>query len=379
MNRILKIGLDVHSTIYTICVKEANFLYENRIITEVQVAPDYLNIVKLIGRLKQKLGNHDQYDIECGYEAGSLGYSLYHQLTGAGVRCTILAPTTMRVEKGKRIKTDKRDARLIADCLISGGYSAVYVPTETDEAVKEYIRMRDDHKKLLKGIKQQIQAFCLRHDLHSPCPPSWTVNHVRWLHQVPLPAVLRDTLTEYLISYEELTAKIARYDQKISEFAQQPEYKENVGKLTCFLGIQTITAMSLITETGDFRRFRKAEQYAAYLGLVPGEHSSAESGGRSGITKAGNKHLRRLLIEASQSASHGRIGYKSRTLHKRQEGNDPEVIAYADRANTRLRSKYYRMIRKGKKKNVAVTALARELACFVWGMMNHRLEPRVLA
>ena len=379
MNRILKIGLDVHSTNYTICVKEADYLHEHKLIAEVQVEPDYLQIVRLIGRLKEKLGNEHEYDIECGYEAGSLGYSLHHQLTGAGIRCRILAPTTMRVEKGKRIKTDRRDARLIADCLLSGGYSAVYIPTETDDAVKEYIRMRDDHKKMLKGIKQQIKAFCLRHDLHSPCASNWSEAYIRWLHQAQLPECLRETLSEYLISYGELTAKIARYDQRIAELSQQPEYRENVGKLVCFLGVKTITAMALITETGDFRRFKKADQYAAYLGLVPGEHSSAESGGRSGITKAGNNHLRRLLIEASQSACRGKIGYKSRELQKRQEGNSPEVIAYADRANTRLRSKYYRLIRNGKKKNTAVAAAARELACFVWGMMNHRLEPRLLS
>ena len=216
MNRILKIGLDVHSTNYTICVKEADYLHEHKLIAEVQVEPDYLQIVRLIGRLKEKLGNEHEYDIECGYEAGSLGYSLHHQLTGAGIRCKILAPTTMRVEKGKRIKTDRRDARLIADCLLSGGYSAVYIPTEADDAVKEYIRMRDDHKKMLKGIKQQIKAFCLRHDLHSPCAPHWSEAYIRWLHQAQLPECLRETLSEYLISYGELTAKIARYDQRIA-------------------------------------------------------------------------------------------------------------------------------------------------------------------
>ena len=159
----------------------------------------------------------------------------------------------------------------------------------------------------------------------------------------------------------------------IEEFSKQETYHEKVSKLKCFLGIQTITAMSLIVETGDFTRFRKGDVYAHYLGLTPSENSSGDSIHRLGISKAGNSHLRRLLIEASQSASRGRIGYKSMSLRRKQEGNTPEVIAYADKANIRFRSKYYRLINKGKKKNTAVAAVAREMACFVWGMMTNRI------
>lgn len=189
-----------------------------------------------------------------------------------------------------------------------------------------------------------------------------------------MPDLIRETMDEYMATYEELTAKFARYDQRIQEIAGQEQYREKVRKLECFLGIKTHTALSLIVETGDFVRFRKGNVYAAYLGLAPGEHSSAESGSRLGITKAGNSHLRCLMIEASGGICKGQIGKKSKDLIARQAGNPTDVISFADKANTRLRSKYYRLIRHGKKRNVAVAAVARELACFVWGMMTDNIH-----
>ena len=369
MYRILKIGMDVHSTNYTLCAMEPVIGEEDRIFATIKVTPDYKNILMFIENLKQKLGINNQYDIQCGYEAGCLGYSLYNQLTAAGVKCVILAPTTMLTQQGTRIKTDARDARMIAQCLSYGGYHAVYIPTEEDAAVKEYLRMRNDHKLALKKIKQQINAFCLRHG-YSYAGTKWTIAHVKWLKKLDVDGLYRETLEEYMASYEEQTAKIERFDKRIEEIAEQERYQEKVKRLGCFLGIRTHTALSLIVETGDFTRFAKGNTYAAYLGLAPGEHSSADSVNRLGITKAGNSHLRLLLTEAAGSICKGAVGHKSKALRARQNGNTAEVIAYADKANTRLRSKYYKMIRHGKKRNVAVSAVARELACFVWGMMT---------
>lgn len=372
MYRILKIGMDVHSKTYTICAMEPIIGQEDRIIASMQVTADYKNIIMFIESLKLKLGLGNEYDIECGYEAGCLGYSLYNQLTAAGVKCTILAPTTMLTEQGIRIKTDARDARMIAQCLAYGGYRAVYIPTEEDNSVKEYLRMRDDHKQALKKIKQQINAMCLRHGHHYD-GTKWTIKHVTWLRKLELSPLYRETLDEYMASYDEQTAKIERFDKRIEEIASESRYQEKVRKLGCLLGIRTHTALSLIVETGDFSRFKKGNTYAAYLGLAPGENSSGEHIKRTGITKAGNTHLRLLLIEAARGICKGAVGHKSKELRSRQEGNKAEVIAYADKANTRLRSKYYRYIRHGKKKNVAVAAIARELACFVWGMMTDNI------
>ena len=389
MNRIIKIGMDVHSTNYTLCAVEPTIGAEDRFFGEIQVSPDYKEIVSFIKSLMLKLGSQDNYSIECGYEAGCLGYTLYHQLTNAGIKCTILAPTTMLTTQGKRIKTDRRDARLIAHCLSYGGYHPVYVPTGEDDAVKEYLRMRDDHKLAIKSLKQRINAFVLRHG-YKYTGTKWTKRHITWLKQLELDPMYRETLNEYMASYGEQEAKIERFDKRIEEFAAGANYQENVKKLECFLGIRTHTALSLIVETGDFKRFPKGNIYAAFLGLAPGEHSSSSNKNRLGISngehssssnknrlgisKAGNTHLRRLLIEAAKSICKGSIGYKSKALRSRQSGQPAEVIAYADKANTRFRSKYYRMIRHGKKKNVAVTAVARELACFIWGMMTGNIN-----
>ena len=206
MNRIIKIGMDVHSKNYTLCAMEPTIGAEDRIYGEVQVAPDYKEVICFIESLKMKLGFYDDYSIECGYEAGCLGYTLYHQLTGAGIKCVILAPTTMLTQQGKRIKTDKRDARLIAQCLCYGGYHPVYIPTGEDDAVKEYLRMRDDHKLALKKLKQQINAFLLRHG-HLYSGTKWTIKHVNWLKKLELDPMYRETLNEYMASYEEQEAK----------------------------------------------------------------------------------------------------------------------------------------------------------------------------
>ena len=373
MNRILKIGMDVHSTNYTLCAMEPTIGAEDRVFGTIQVAPDYREVIAFIESLKRKLGLDHDDSIECGYEAGCLGYTLYHQLTGAGIKCVILAPSTMLTQQGKRIKTDKRDAHLIAQCLCYGGYHPVYVPTGKDDAVKEYLRMRDDHKLAQKKLKQQINAFTLRHG-YQYVGTKWTIKHVTWLKKLELDPMYRETLNEYMASYEEQEAKIERFDKRIKEIAAETRYKENAEKLGCFLGIRTHTALSLLVETGDFKRFAKGNTYAAFLGLVPGEHSSSTNVNRLGISKAGNTHLRRLLIEAAGGICKGAIGHKSKELRSRQSGQSADVIAYADKANTRLRSKYYKMIRHGKKRNVAVTAVARELACFIWGMMTGNIS-----
>ena len=373
MKRILRIGMDVHSTNYTLCAMEPVIGEDDRIFATIDVAPDYKNILMFIESLKMKLGVDNQYDIQCGYEAGCLGYSLYNQLTAANVKCVILAPTTMLTPQGIRIKTDARDARMIAQCLSYGGYHPVYVPTEEDDSVKEYLRMRDDHKLALKKIKQQINAFCLRHG-HHYAQTKWTIAHWKWLKKLELNAMYREVLNEYMTSYEEQVTKIERFDERIEELATQERYAEKVKKLSCLLGIKTHTALSLIVETGDFARFAKGNIYAAYLGLAPGENSSGPHTNRTGISKAGNAHLRSLLIEAAGGICKGIVGHKSKALKARQKDNSAQVIAYADKANVRLRSRYYKLIRHGKARNVAVAAIARELACFIWGMMTDNIS-----
>jgi len=368
MNIITYIGMDVHTTNYTLC---AFTLEGQKTFAETTINPDIKELVKYLETLNQRQGGQAQF--VCGYEAGCLGYTLYHQLTAKGYQCVILAPTTMPYT-AKEIKTDKRDARKIAKCLAHGTYSPVYVPTPQDNAIKEFIRMRDDTRTMLKQTKQQINAFCLRHGKVFDGNSRWTPKHMQWLRAVKLDnAIDQETLSEYMATLGQLSDKVERLDKRIEEFSRLAEYAEKVNKLVCLKGIKTHTAMSLVVETGDFQRFPSAPQYAAFLGLVPGEHSSSDSCHRLPITKAGNAHLRRLLVEAANSYSRARAGRKSNDLKQRQQGNSPEVIAYADKASDRLRRKYVRISTRSKG-NIAKTAVARELACFVWGLMNDKLS-----
>ena len=365
------VGMDVHKESFTLC----SMTIEDEKASHYQkTEADYKKVLKYLEFLRTIYGGNAKFI--CGYEAGCLGFTLYHQLTSQHVECIILAPTTMLEQRSKkRIKTDKRDAEIIAKCLAQHNYSPVHIPTATDEQVKEFLRMRDDHKLALKKIKQQINAFCLRHG-YIYGGHKWSIKHLEWLKKLDLSELNRETLNEYMTSYEEQTAKIERFDKRIEELAADSDYHENVRKLSCLLGIQTYTALSLIVETGDFKRFRKGNTYAAFLGLAPGESSSGEKISRTGITKAGNSRLRTLLIEAATGICKGKVGHKSKALCARQAGNPAEVIAYADRGNIRMRSKYKRMIRHEKKRNVAVAAIARELACYVWGIMTNHIEPR---
>lgn len=369
MSSITYIGLDVHTTNYTIC----SFSYpEGSFFGEVTVEPNYQQIERYVQRLKMRFGADHRF--LCGYEAGYLGYSLFHQLTSVGIDCVILAPSTMCDTKtNKEIKTDPRDARNIATCLAYGLYSAVHIPTELDDAVKEYMRMRDSAMEELKAIKQQILAFCVRHGKWFEGRSTWTKKHLKWLDHLDFGhPILQAAFLGYLRRYYHAQEMLGIYDAQIKEYAQMEEYRQKVSELRCLIGIETHSALALITETSDFKRFAKAEQFAAYLGLIPGERSSAGKTTRLGITKTGNKHLRRILVEAAQHYGRGPIARKSVSLQAKQKGNRQEVIAYADRCSLRLKRKFYR-IATHSPRNVAKVAVARELACFVWGIMTEHI------
>lgn len=361
------VGMDVHKESFSLCcytIEDDSAKYTQK------VQADYKMILKYIAGMRSIYG--ETADFICGYEAGCLGFALYHQLVDHGQECIVLAPTTMMEKGRKRVKTDKRDAVLIAKCLAYHSYSPVHIPTDQDEQVKEYIRMRDDHKLQLKKTKQQILSFCLRHGyVYDGGGSHWTEKHLQWLQSLTPEDLYAEVLSEYLLTYASLSDKLERLDKRIEELASKDEYASSVSKLSCLLGIRTTTALATIVEVGDFKRFAKPENFASYLGLTPGEDSSGNERNRLSITKAGNTHVRRLLIEASQSFGKGQIGHKSKALKERQSGNSPEIIAFADKANERLRRKYYRLtLHNGKSANVAKTAVARELACFIWGMMN---------
>lgn len=220
MNSILYVGMDVHKENYTLCC----YSFDRDTVEYRQTVPsDYRLILKYLEQVRRKYP--EEVEFICGYEAGCLGYSLYHQLTNHGVKCIILAPTTMGITNTNRVKTDRKDAANIARCLAFHTYSAVYVPDGEDNAVKEYLRMRDDQKLALKKIKQQITAFALRLGKQYTGGKSlWTENHLKWLRGLNLTLLEKETLQEYLITYDYLTDKLERLDARIEELARNERY-----------------------------------------------------------------------------------------------------------------------------------------------------------
>ena len=376
MNRIVYIGMDVHTSNYTLCSLDPGYgVKKDNYFAEVQFTNNFVtNVVNYVSKLKKKLKDSD---FVCGYEAGCLGYSTYKDLTKAGIKCVIMAPSTMAVQKGgKKVKNDRRDARVIAQCLAYQTYKEVYVLSEHDDAVRGYLRMQDSHNKALKRIKQQIIAFCTGHGLFSPTKSNWTVAHLKWLKDLKFnDPVEQEILNEYLSSLTFLSDKIKAMDVRIEELASEKQYCENVKKLRCIKGIETNVALTLLAEIGDFNRFSKPTDFAAYLGLIPGEQSSGDKVRGTGITKAGNSTLRQKLTEAAKGYWRGRIGMKSATFKKFEKELPKEVTEYALKANTRLQRKFFNMTHvKGKNMNVAASACAREMACFVWGLITNHYD-----
>jgi transposase len=309
-----------------------------------------------------------QTDVLATYEAGCFGFSLYHRLTDLGVAALVAAPGLIPRKPSDRQKTDRRDARTLAFCLRAGQLTGVHVPTKQDESVRDYLRMYEDQREDLRRCKQRILHFLMRRALRYAGGGPWTVKHMNWLATVELEGPLdRQTLDYYLSRHQELQNTCAQLSQEIETIAQHEPYRVPVSILRAFKGIKTLIALSFITEIGDFRRFSSAAQFMAFLGLVPSEHSSGCKRRLGGITKAGNSHLRRLLVEA---AWHYRSYHpSSRLLTERRRGVDPHIISYLNRAGRHLNHKYLHLLLRGKRSQVAVTAVARELCGFIWGAM----------
>lgn len=365
--------MDVHKESYSLCALDGT---TGEILRETRCAANVIFVKKFIQELKNRHGKDTK--IETGYEAGCLGYSLHNVLKQNGIGCTILAPTTMySSSKSKVVKNDRFDAKMIALNLANGTYKSVYVPQEDDVAIKEYIRMLADFKKALKKIKQQIKSFILRHGYVYEGKSNWTIAYMKWIKSLNLKGFLKETLTEYLLQYDVLVDKIERFSLKLEELSHRDEYEEPIAKLRCLKGIDTTAAMTVHVEISDFTRFPTAKAFTAYLGLTPSEHSSGEKISRNAITKQGNSIVRTTLVECANGLVKGTIGIKSKRVKSRQKGQESDVIAYADRAVERLQRKYHRMIYQGRPRNVAITAIARELACFIWGIETKQIDKKI--
>lgn len=364
MSNILYVGLDVHKKSITIVVFRNN---EKEPFIIISKRNDKAVLKKYFKKLQEK-----GTIISC-YEAGPTGFELYRFLTEIGIQCIIAAPGLLPKTPGNRIKNDKRDAIGLAKTLRNGDIVSVHVPSQSDEAIRDYIRMRGDFKIDLKRKKQQLLNFLLRHDRKFDNASYWTLKHRNWIKKQDFTEkMLNETLTEYYTSIIELEEKIKRLENNIDEIANKESYKNNVSKLKCFKGIDTLTALSFIVEVSDFNRFSKAEQFMGFLGVTPSESSSGEKRRLGGITKCGNSHLRKLLIESSWHYRY--YNPAAIRLVRRRKNQRAEIIAYANKAGRRLNKKYIKMSCNGKNSKVTVTAVARELSGFIWGMMTNNID-----
>ena len=371
MESIIYVGMDVHKDTYSVCCYKSS---EDRNYFEKKMKATSSNIIKYLNCVKKEFG--DETIFVCGYEAGPTGFGLYRDLQKAGYICVVMAPTSLKKAPGKRVKNDTVDARYLAKTLFTKDYSEVHVITKHEEAIKEYCRMRLSIKKELKTAKQLLQSFLLRQDKkYTEGTTYWTWNHRKWLKTIIFEdSYLQEAFNEYMITINTLEDRLKNIEHRIEEIAQDSAIKEKVEKLVCFCGIETLTAVTIAAEIGDFNRFQKAYHFANYIGFGWAEDSSGKKEKVLGMNKCGNINIRRLLTESAKSIKKTNSrGKKSKRLIDRQKGKDPKVIAYADRCRYRLKNKMTHLESKGKHSNVSSTAAARELACFIWGMMTDNI------
>jgi len=303
----------------------------------------------------------------CCYEAGPTGYGLQRGLLERGVQCQVVAPSLIPTRAGDRVKTDWRDAVKLAHYLRSGDLTEVHVPDEQTEAIRDLERARDDAKKAERVARQTLRAFLLRHDRRYPGKTAWTQQHLDWLRKQKFAHEAQQrVLADYLYTLERASERVAQLERDIAELIESWHMLPLVKALQALRGISLITAVVLVAEIGDLRRFGTAPELMAYLGLVPREHTTGERTRRGGITKTGNGHARRMLVEAAWAYRF--LPRVSGVLRKRQEGVAKGVQDISWKAQKRLCSRYRRFHGRGKNKQQTVIAIARELAGFVWAI-----------
>jgi transposase len=355
MENVRFVGLDVHADTVAIAVAEPG---RGEPVPLATIAHDVPTLLKRLRRL----GN-----VKCCYEAGPTGFGLHRALATAGIDCIVVAPSLVPVRAGDRVKTDRRDAVKLARFLRSGDLTEVHVPSPSTEAMRDLERARDDAKKAERVARHQLAKFLLRHGRRYEGKSSWTKAHGRWLAKQQFEhSAQRRVFEDYLKTVEDLSERVARLTNSIAELVESWELKPLVHALQALRGIKLVSAVVLAAEVENFARFERASKFMAYTGLVPSERSSGEGRRQGGITRTGNRHVRRILVEAAWAYRYRPA--LSAPLRNRSRGVGGGVLRIAWRAQTRLCGKYARLIARGKNANKAITAVARELAGFVWAI-----------
>lgn len=357
---ITHVGLDVHAERIVIASLEGR--------SNEPVVRDIPNDAKVIRRTFQRLAKQ-HYELRCCYEAGPCGFELHRQLTRMGIACDVIAPGLIPVRAGDRVKTDRRDATKLARLFRAGELTSIAVPTADQEAVRDLVRLRDNIRKDLTAARSRLQHFLLRHGRSYHSTKGWTRLYWIWLRAQAFERECeRLTFENYVHEVEHQQARREEVEKEIERVARGEAYVKPVAKLAALRGISNLGAMALIAEVGDFRRFETPRELMSFVGLVPREHSSGRSVRRGGITKTGNSLVRRVLIDAAWHHRHRPVFGPDARRHLR--GQPPETIEYVKKAQTRLCKRYARLVGRGKKPQIAVVAVARELCGFVWGLMT---------
>lgn len=335
------------------------------------------NTPQAVRRLARTLLKRAPGSVEACYEAGPVGFGLMRELRGRGVDCAVIAPSLIPRRPGDRIKTDRRDAAKLATMFRGQLLTEVHPPTPEQEAVRDLCRARNDLQLDRNRCRHRLGNMLLRYGLIYGGGKAWTIAHRRWLETVrfeqPAAQVVFD---DYLRAVDLIDERLRALDEQIAAVAKGDDYREAVGILRCFNGIETYTALSLLSELGDITRFGSARQLMAYLGLTPSEHSSGDHRQRGGITRAGNGHVRRLLVEAAWHQRHRpRVGER---LRRRREGQPLWAHRLADSAHGRLHRRFHGLVEGGKPTNKAAVAVAREFCGFLWAALQ-RYERRQAA
>ena len=360
------IGIDDHADKWTIAHYAGQKSTPTR---EWELQPSDSGYRKLIGWLKGLKGQ-----VRVVYEAGPCGYELYRRLRKSGIECAVAAPSLTPRKPGDRVKTNRRDAQKLARLLRAGELTLITVPDTRQEAVRDLTRAREAANKDLLRARHQLSKLLLRYGHRYVQGRAWTKRYWEWVNQIKLSEECsRTVVRQQILIIEQRLETVAEYDRHIEKIAGSAEYVAIVGALSVLRGVDRLTALTIAAELGDLRRFATAPQLMAALGLVPSEHSTGDKTMRMAITKTGNAHARRVMVEAAWHYQRfaNRTGP---TIRKRREGQPRERVAIAERCDGRLHRRFIRMTSRGKRPTVAAVAVARELAGFIWAIGQDMYE-----
>jgi len=354
------IGMDVHSKTITVAIADEGRKGEIRHYGTIE------NTTAAIDKVIKSLTSTGA-ELRFIYEAGPCGFALYRYLTGNGFKCVVTSPAMIPKRKTVRIKNDRRDALTLARLYRAGELTGIYVPDPEDEAIRDLARARNDARIAERKAKQRVISFLLRHSFVYPGKKAWTKTYFVWLSKVSLehPAQ-KIALQEYIDAVQECTGRVKRLSEQIGLAVEEWRMAPTVKALQSLRGVSLITAAIAVAELGDLSRFRHPKELMAYFGLVPSEHSSGESIKRGSITKTGNSHARRVLVESAWTYKHhARV---TLPLIKRQQDLPKSICQISWKAQLRLCARYRMMIAHKKPAQVVAVAIARELAAFMWAI-----------